>query len=179
MGAIGGAIGMRRFLLMLILVLAPPVAAVAPARAAGDSAAAVGSPGSCAPGKAYLRGSWGQAAFDVEIAADSDSRARGLLFRRSLDDFAGMLFIFERPQRAQFWMKNTLIPLDMLFLDKRGVVRRIKENATPQSLALIDGGDGVLAVLEVRGGTVARLGLTPGTEMRNPAFGADAAWPCR
>ncbi len=168
---------MRRMLFVLAFLLVPMVLPVGTALAAGDGASAA-SAQVCARNKAYLRGDWGRAAFDVEIAADSDSRARGLMFRRSLADFAGMLFIFERPQRAQFWMKNTLIPLDLLFLDSRGVVRRIKENATPQSLALIDGGPGVLAVLEVKGGTVARLGVSVGSQMRNPAFGGDAAWPC-
>ncbi len=156
---------MRILRLALILVL-------------GLGAGVVTAGTGCTPSQVTLRGDWGEAAFSVEIADNDESRARGLMFRKSMPDFSGMLFVFDKPQRAQFWMKNTFIPLDMLFIDGSGVVRRIKQNATPHSTAIIDGGEGVKAVLEVNGGVVERLGITPGTQIQHPVFGPSAAWPC-
>jgi len=142
------------------------------------AAGAAGAAQGCHPSQANLRGDWGQAAFSVEIADNDETRARGLMYRKSMPEFSGMLFVFDRPQHAQFWMKNTFIPLDMLFIDASGVVRRIKQNATPHSTAIIDGGEGVKAVLEVNGGVAARLGIGPGTQIQHPVFGPSAAWPC-
>ena len=98
--------------------------------------------------------------------------------RPSLAPFSGMLFVFPEPVRARFWMKNTLIPLDMLFAGPDGVVRRVHENARPMDETVIDGGDGVKLVLEIAGGMAARLGIGPGTQLRHPAVGPGAAWPC-
>lgn len=142
------------------------------------TARAAGAAQGCDPSQAILRGDWGEAAFSVEIADNDETRARGLMFRKSMPDFSGMLFVFDKPQQARFWMKNTFIPLDMLFIDASGVVRRIKQNATPHSTAIIDGGTGIKAVLEVNGGIVARLGISLGSQIQHPAFGASAAWPC-
>ncbi len=91
---------------------------------------------------------------------------------------AGMLFVYERPQRAVFWMKNTLIPLDMIFMDSAGTVTRIHENAIPLDLTGIDGGENVQFVLEINGGLAGRLGIVEGSVLRHPAIGPDAAWPC-
>jgi len=132
----------------------------------------------CAPGSVGLRGDWGNAVFKVEIANTDALRAKGLMYRKTLPRFGGMLFVYPRPQQAMFWMKNTLIPLDMLFIDKTGVVKTIRENAVPGDLTVIDGGRGILAVLEVNGGTVATLGISLGTQIHNPIFGAGAVWPC-
>jgi uncharacterized membrane protein (UPF0127 family) len=134
---------------------------------------------SCSEGRVDLRGGWGQASFEVEIADDSAERARGLMHREELDRWAGMLFIYERPQRVVFWMKNTPISLDMLFVDVSGTVTRIKRNAVPMSRAVIEGGDSVYAVLEINGGMAEELGVVEGTVLRHPRFDpAGAAWPC-
>ncbi|PWE33208.1 hypothetical protein DDZ14_06580 [Maritimibacter sp. 55A14] len=134
---------------------------------------------SCAPDRVDLRGDWGRASFTVEVSDTPETRARGLMYRKKMDRFAGMLFVFDAPMHARFWMKNTLIPLDMLFLGPDGRVRRIVENAEPQSLEPRDGGPGVAYVLEINGGTAARLGIAPGNALRHPRIDSEtAAWPC-
>ncbi len=133
----------------------------------------------CREDQVELRGDWGQARFTVELADDPDERARGLMHRQTLPASAGMLFIYPKPQRATFWMENTLIPLDMIFIDPTGVVTHIHENAIPLDRTGIDGGTGVLAVLEINGGLTRALGITTGSEIRHPGFdAASAAWPC-
>ena len=101
----------------------------------------------CSPDVVDIRGSFGQARFTVELADTGAERAQGLMFRESLPSSAGMLFVYESPQRASFWMKNTLIPLDMIFADSTGRITRVHSNAIPQDLTPIDGGDGVTTVL--------------------------------
>jgi len=125
-----------------------------------------------------LRGDWGEARFKVEVADDNVERARGLMHRESLARNAGMLFVYERPHRAGFWMKDTLIPLDILFADSAGVVKRIVPMAEPLSEKLILGGNGIQYVLEINGGLAEAMGIAEGTELRHPAIGPDAAWPC-
>ena len=126
-----------------------------------------------------LRGDWGSARFTVEIADDPDERAQGLMHRPSMPSGAGMLFVYEGPQSLTFWMRNTLIELDMLFIDPQGVVRHIHHRAQPLDETTIPGGDGLLAVLEINGGLAKRLGITEGSQIRHPAFAAnDPAWPC-
>lgn len=133
----------------------------------------------CAPEVAEIRGPRGAVRFHVEIADTEPARAQGLMHRESLPSASGMLFVYDRPQPVSFWMKNTLLPLDMIFLDDRGVVRRVHENARPLDETPIPGGPDVLAVLEIRGGLARRLGIGPGAEMRHPAFDpARAAWSC-
>ena len=131
----------------------------------------------CDPAQLDLRGPFGQARFHVEIADDSAERAKGLMFREAMASGAGMLFVYDQPQPAAFWMKNTLIPLDMIFADARGVVRHVHANAVPGDETPIPGGDAVQYVLEINGGLAARLGIAPGAEMRHPAI-AGAAWAC-
>ena len=133
----------------------------------------------CRSDTVELRGPWGQARFAIELADDPAERARGLMFRESLPQSSGMLFVYEAPQRATFWMKNTLIPLDMVFLDPAGRVLGVHAMARPGDETIIDGGPGVLGVLEINGGLAARLGIAEGSELRHPAFAAGpAAWPC-
>lgn len=136
--------------------------------------------GACAPDAVELRGDWGQARFAVDVANSPDERSQGLMNVGSMATMAGMLFVYEHPQRVGFWMRNTLIPLDMLFMTADGVVQRIHENAIPHHETVIPGGrDDIQFVLEVNGGLAARLGITPGTQLRHPSIpqGA-AAWPC-
>ena len=126
-----------------------------------------------------LRGPWGQARFQVEVADDPEERAQGLMFRESMAANSGMLFVYPSPQRAAFWMKNTLIPLDMIFADENGVVTRVHENAIPQDLTPIEGGEGIRFVLEINGGLSGRYRIDEGSELRHPLVdGDDAAWPC-
>lgn len=133
----------------------------------------------CAPDKVSIRGSFGQIDFTVEIADDYDERALGLMHREDMPRNSGMLFIYERPQRLAFWMRNTLIPLDMLFINPDGQIAHIHENAVPLDETSISGGRGRIAVLEVNGGLSRQLGISVGDELRHPAFAQDKArWPC-
>lgn len=133
----------------------------------------------CSPGRLDLRGEGLRQSFAVEVADDSAERARGLMERDSMAAERGMLFVYEAPRRVAFWMKDTRIPLDMIFADDRGVVTRVHANAVPMDETPIDGGEGVRFVLEINGGLAARLGIVPGVELRHPAIAADrAAWPC-
>ncbi len=132
----------------------------------------------CDPSRIDLRGDWGQARFSVEVADDPGERSMGLMHRESMAKSAGMLFVYERPQRVAFWMRNTLIPLDMIFIDADGVVTRIHENAVPLDETAIEGGDKVQYVLEINAGLAARFGLTPGSEVRHPAIAPEPIWAC-
>ena len=135
--------------------------------------------GTCAPEKIDLRGDWGQATFEIEIADDPQERARGLMHRTSMPRGAGMLFIFDKPQPVSFWMRNTLIPLDMIFIRKDGTVHHVHENAIPHDETSIFGGPAILAVLEINGGLSGTLGIVSGSEVRHPAFSTeDAVWSC-
>ena len=107
----------------------------------------------------------------VEVAATPVARAEGLMFRRSLAPGAGMLFDFGRDEIARMWMKNTFIPLDMVFVDRGGVVRGIARNARPRSLDTISSRVPVRAVLELNGGEAERIGLAAGDRLRHPVFG--------
>ena len=133
----------------------------------------------CADSRVDLRGDWGAARFTVELADDPEERAQGLMFRETMARSAGMLFLYEHPQRVSFWMRNTLIPLDMIFIDPSGTVTHVHENAIPLDETPIDGGPGVLMVLEINGGLAGRLGIAPGSELRHPRLEqAGAVWPC-
>ncbi|NBE05967.1 DUF192 domain-containing protein [Paragemmobacter ruber] len=133
----------------------------------------------CAVDRVDLRGPGGQQRFTVEVADDDAERARGLMFREQMAMSSGMLFVYDQPRRASFWMRNTLIPLDMIFADARGVVTRVHANAIPRDETPIDGGEGVQFTLEINGGLAARMGIVPGAELRHPAVSQDiAAWPC-
>ena len=132
----------------------------------------------CTDARADLRGDWGSARFTVEVADDAAERSQGLMNRERMAASAGMLFVYERPQPVSFWMRNTLIPLDMIFMDETGTVTRIHENAVPLDETGIPGGDDVQFVLEINGGLARRLGIGVGSELRHPAVGAEAAWSC-
>ncbi len=133
----------------------------------------------CDASSVSLRGDWGQARFSIEIADDVTERAQGLMFRESMAATAGMLFIYEEPQTVAFWMRNTLIPLDMIFLDETGLVTVVQENAVPLDETPIPGGDDVLMVLEINGGMASTLGITPGSQMLHPQIDQNLAiWPC-
>ena len=133
----------------------------------------------CAEDTVFIKGDFGQARFSVEVADDAEERARGLMHRTELARSAGMLFVYPRPQTLSFWMRNTLIELDMIFLDPQGVVRLIHHRAQPLDETPIVGGRDLTHVLEVNGGMAKQLGLTVGDVMRHPSFDpVGAAWPC-
>lgn len=132
----------------------------------------------CADDRLTISGDFGQATFTVDVADDPQERAQGLMFVEQMPTFTGMLFVYERPQSVSFWMKNTLIPLDMIFAAPDGEVLRIHENAIPGDLTPIPGGEGVQMVLEVNGGLSARLGLQTGDVLQHPSFGPEAILPC-
>ncbi|MEM9708833.1 MAG: DUF192 domain-containing protein [Pseudomonadota bacterium] len=132
----------------------------------------------CASDKVTIVGDWGQASFKVEIADDFQERARGLMFVEDMPTLSGMLFIYDAPQAVSFWMKNTLIPLDMIFTAPDGEILSIHENAIPGDLTPIPGGDGVQMVLEINGGLASRLGISVGDVMQHPSFGAASILPC-
>ena len=124
----------------------------------------------CAYDRVDIRWPGGGESFAVEVADDSAERAQGLMFRDSMNPGAGMLFVYEGPRNVAFWMRNTLIPLDLIFADSSGKVTRIHSNAIPLDETRIDGGDSVQFVLEINGGLAKRMGLQPGAVMRHPAI---------
>jgi uncharacterized membrane protein (UPF0127 family) len=109
--------------------------------------------------------------FNVELAETPAQMTQGLMFRTSLPPDAGMLFDYQRPTPATMWMRNTLIPLDMLFVDAQGRIVNIHERAVPQSLDVIAATAPVRAVIELNGGTASRLGIEPGNQVVHPIFG--------
>ncbi|MFN4060401.1 MAG: DUF192 domain-containing protein [Paracoccus hibiscisoli] len=163
---------------LLIALAAGPAAAQAPVTPAPVAV--------CTSDVALIRVAPDRAlSFAVELADTAKSRARGLMFRRDLPAGQGMLFIYPEPQPVSFWMRNTLIPLDMVFADAQGVIRHIHANARPLDETPIPGaavGDpdrDRLMVLEIAGGEAARLGLEPGMVLAHPGLDPEtAAWPC-
>jgi uncharacterized membrane protein (UPF0127 family) len=108
--------------------------------------------------------------FLVEMAENDAERAKGLMFRKELPEGRGMLFDFHREQEVSFWMENTYIPLDMIFIRGDGRILRIAENTVPLSTRIIPSGGPVRAVLEVIGGTARKLGIAPGDRVGHPIF---------
>jgi len=141
---------------------------------------AVPASADCAPGRVEFRGASGPiAGFTAEVADTEALRARGLMFRDHLAAGEGMLFTYDIPRHSWFWMKNTQIPLDMIFADASGRVTVVQTNAKPLDETPIDGGEGVSFVLEIGGGLAARLGIAPGAQMRSDQVAqAGAVWPC-
>ena len=136
--------------------------------------------GTCSDTHVNVVGDFGSARFTIELADDPDERAQGLMHRETMARSAGMLFIFEQPQPVAFWMKNTLIPLDMIFADKSGVIKRIHANAIPHDETPISGGEGIYSVLEINAGLSETYGFKAGDALQHPAFSdGPAAIPCK
>ncbi|MEJ0086585.1 MAG: DUF192 domain-containing protein [Pseudomonadota bacterium] len=108
--------------------------------------------------------------FQVWLADNPQRQSQGLMFVRGLPDLRGMLFVHESPQPISMWMKNTYIPLDMVFIDARGHIQQIVEQTKPHSLDIIRSKDPALAVLEIAGGEARRLGLHPGQRVIHSAL---------
>lgn len=152
-------------------------AALALMLASGAAATSVSA--ACRADTVTLRGDFGKARFRVDVADDPAERSQGLMYVEEMPASQGMLFVYPQPQPASFWMRNTLIPLDMLFMDESGTVTRVHENAQPLDETPIPGGREVLAVLEINGGMAASMGIAEGAELQHPALPQDrAAWPC-
>jgi uncharacterized membrane protein (UPF0127 family) len=110
-------------------------------------------------------------AFEIEMALTEHQQEVGDMFRTSIPEGTGMLFDWSYPRPSQMWMKNTLVSLDMIFINADGTIRTIAEKTTPRSLAVIDSHGPVRATLEVLGGTTAKLGIKVGDTVKQRIFG--------
>ena len=126
-------------------------------------------------GKLVLHTATGDYSFNVEVVDTPETRAEGLMFRQELADDAGMLFDFEQEREVSFWMRNTFIPLDMIFVGSDGVVKTIHVNARPQDPTSIPSQVPVQFVLEIPGGRSEEIGLKPGDTVEHARVGAPAA----
>ncbi|NCO03143.1 MAG: DUF192 domain-containing protein [Alphaproteobacteria bacterium] len=108
--------------------------------------------------------------FDIELALTQEQQAHGLMNRTQLDDDKGMLFYFGEEREQAFWMKNTLIPLDMIFIKHNGRIHHIHENAIPKDLTPVKSMGSVAGVLEINGGLSRQLGIEPGDTIKHPFF---------
>lgn len=133
----------------------------------------------CEDARVLVKGGFGEVRFSVEIADTDAERGRGLMMVERMAPSAGMLFVFDAPGPRTFWMKNTLIPLDMIFVRQTGEIAKIHANAVPHDVTGIHGGDDIFAVLEINGGLAARFGMKAGDLLAHPAFsGGPAILPC-
>jgi uncharacterized membrane protein (UPF0127 family) len=108
--------------------------------------------------------------FTVEIAVTSEQREHGLMFRQEMPENAGMIFDFGQSRPVTMWMENTILPLDMLFIDSGGTIRHIKENAVPYSRETIDSMGEVRYVVELNAGVVKKLGIGVGDKVASPTI---------
>ncbi len=108
--------------------------------------------------------------FEVEIANTPTTRSIGMMYRQDMPKNTGMLFIFDQEQQATMWMKNTFLPLDMLFIRNDGTIIHIHRNATPHSTERISSPAPVIAVLELFGGVTQTLGINTGDRVSGPAW---------
>lgn len=109
--------------------------------------------------------------FNVELAITPPQQERGLMNRTQMDENAGMLFMFPGEDERAFWMKNTLIPLDMVFIKKDGTIHKVHDSAVPNDLTSIPSDGPVTAVLELNGGIAKKLGIKAGDKAHHPFFG--------
>ena len=137
-----------------------PAAGCTPGAAAGQSAAGLQQVTLCVTSAAKTH------SFTVEAARTSAEQARGLMFRTELADNMGMIFPFPEPRVASFWMKNTVIPLDIIFVRADGTIESIADNTVPYSTTPVVSGAPVAAVLELRGGLAAELGIVSGDKVQ-------------
>lgn len=116
--------------------------------------------------------------FTVELAVTPEEQQKGLMFREELEDGRGMLFFYPQCDTARFWMKNTYISLDMIFIEADGRIARIEEMTEPETLAIYQSGVPVNGVLEVNGGLTQRLGIGEGDYVRHPWFAEGGKATC-
>lgn len=147
------------------------IASLAPIPAASPLRAQIPSLQSFEKSSLEVRSAKGSHKFSVELAVTEAQHSQGLMFRRHLAPDAGMLFLYRQAQVARFWMKNTYVPLDMLFIAADGRIRSIAERTVPLSLETVSSDGVVIAVLELNAGTAARLGIRPGDRVIHPSLG--------
>src|SRR5258708_4947570 len=152
-GRRGGDADMIRWLALFVLMLTLPALAQRPITYEKDTLVVETASGA-------------RHSFNIELAVTPDQMAQGLMYRRQMAADAGMLFIYPAPQPTAFWMKNTLIPLDMLFIAADGHILNIAERTIPLTETPIPSAGPIKAVLELNGGTSARLGIKPGDRVR-------------
>ena len=166
---------LRARLLAITLLLAPCVSAAllaGPPAWAADAAPGTAAQPELAKQALAITGTDGvRHAFSVEMAVTPAQQETGLMFRTSVPADGGMLFDWGAPRQSMMWMKNTLVPLDMLFIAQDGTVSHIAENTVPHSLAVIDGRAPARATLELAAGTAQRLNLTVGAKVEGAGFG--------
>lgn len=131
----------------------------------------------CAPDHIEIQTDAGVHSYRIEVADTYDSRAQGLMHRTDLAPDQGMLFVYERASQVAFWMKNTPLPLDIIFINRRGVVCSIAADTTPYSLENIPSKCAAQTVLEVNAGQAAADGVRVGAPVRHPAI-AKPVWAC-
>ena len=150
--------------LLLIAALATPLTAcrAEPQAVATQAGTARTAPSGLDLIPLQISSAGGTHRFTVEVARTGAEQAQGLMFRETLAPDAGMLFPFGAPRPASFWMKNTLIPLDMIFVRADGTIARIAANTVPHSLEPVGVAEPVAAVLEIPGGRAAQLGIAEG-----------------
>ena len=133
----------------------------------------------CADDRVELRGDWGTARFRVDIADTNETRQRGLMFVEEMPANKGMLFVFPDERPRSFWMRNTYIPLDIIYFDATGEWVSVQADAIPFDETGLPSEGPAQFVLEINAGLAARFGMGPGTQIRHPRIDqAAAAWPC-
>jgi len=133
----------------------------------------------CEPDKLDIRSDNSSVRFTTEVVDSPETRALGLMNRETLGMFEGMLFVYPNPQPMRFWMRNTLIPLDMIFIDALGIVQYVHENAIPLDETTIFGGNDIQYVFEINGGLARTLEIGMGSEVRHSSIsGPEVIWVC-
>jgi uncharacterized membrane protein (UPF0127 family) len=133
---------------------------------------------SCGTDQVVIETQSGSHVFSIEVADDAQERARGLMFVEAMDADAGMLFVYSESGPVSFWMKNTLIPLDMIFTNQSGVIVSIHENAIPHDETPIFGGEAVFSVLELNAGVSKAKSINVGDVLSHPAYDFFTSLPC-
>jgi uncharacterized membrane protein (UPF0127 family) len=160
---------MKRRIFIALLAFVPPAAALAQGTAPADP---TGPQPELPKEKLVITGKDGAShSFDVEVASTPDQQTTGEMFRTAVPADGGMLFDWGFPRESQMWMRNTLVPLDMVFINADGTIRSIAENTIPRSLAIIDSRGPVRATLELQGGITAKLDISVGDTVHAKIFG--------
>lgn len=131
----------------------------------------------CAPDRIDIRTVDGLRSYQIEIADTTEERAQGLMFREEMAQDHGMLFVYPSAREVAFWMKNTPLPLDIIYINQRGVICSIAANTPPFSETAIPSNCAAQTVLEVNAGEAAASGLRIGAPVRHPAV-ANPVWTC-
>ncbi|WP_165187925.1 DUF192 domain-containing protein [Caulobacter soli] len=160
----------RRALALIALVLVSGSLAAAPAQAWQARPKPAAAAPSARLDTVEILTMRGRVKFTVELAITKAEQERGLMFRKSLAPDRGMLFPYNPPRPAAFWMKNTLIPLDILYIAPDGRVLSIARNAVPHDETPLPSGGVIGGVLEIPGGRAAELGILPGDRVLNKIF---------